>query len=317
MNLGRHLDPKSDLVFKKVFGTEGNKDIVIDFLNDVLNKKGKEKIREISFFNTTQHPTLVDKKQSFIDILCIDEAGTNYIVEMQVAKMGDFEKRAQYYAAKAYTLQADKGDGYRKLKDVILLAILNFVMFPNKLRYKSEHITLDKVSFEHDLKDLAYVFIELPKFTKTVEELVTDEEKWCYFFKHAHETENMDKLLGISDESLKKAYEQLSSYHWTEQELAAYDQQKKIEWDRQARELYITEEAREEGLAQGRAQGIAQGLTQGRAEGEARGIAEGEKNRSQEIAKKILSEGMASELVAKMTGLSLEEVKLIVSSSKP
>jgi predicted transposase/invertase (TIGR01784 family) len=197
-------------------------------------------------------------------------------------------------------------------------------MFPNKLRYKSEHITLDKVSFEHDLKDLSYVFIELPKFTKTVEELVTDEEKWCYFFKHAHESENMDKLLGISDESLKRAYEQLSSYHWTEQELAAYDQQKKLEWDRQARELYITEEAREEGLAQGRSQGIAAGMAagkaegrvegriEGRAEGITEGIAEGEKNRSREIAKKMLSEGIVPELVSKMTGLSLEEIELMV-----
>lgn len=120
------------LVLKK------NKDILIRFLSDILGFTGKNEIKDIEFLSTIQDPEIASKKQSIVDVLCRDESGVQVIVEMQVAKTKGFEKRAQYYAAKAYSRQADKGDKYHNLKEIIFIAIANYIVFPDKSEYKSE-----------------------------------------------------------------------------------------------------------------------------------------------------------------------------------
>src|SRR5262245_22961814 len=100
--LHKFLDPKNDIAFKKIFETEKNKDILIHFLNDMITFKEGEKIKEVTFLKTVQDPETAAKKTSIVDILCRDEKENIYIVEMQVAKEKGFEKRAQYYASKAY-----------------------------------------------------------------------------------------------------------------------------------------------------------------------------------------------------------------------
>ena len=77
------------------------------------------------------------------------------------------------------------GQEFYDLKEVIFLAIVDFVMFPNKKAYKSDHIILDKESYENDLKDFSFTFLELPKFSKEIEQFSNPMEKWAYFFKHA------------------------------------------------------------------------------------------------------------------------------------
>ncbi|MBA8667019.1 Rpn family recombination-promoting nuclease/putative transposase [Holosporaceae bacterium 'Namur'] len=285
----RYLDPKNDIAFKKIFGSEKNKDILIHFLNDILGKTGKEIIREVSFLNSVQAPEIAVKKQSIIDVLCTDESGVQYIVEMQVAKVRGFEKRAQYYAAKAYSNQMNSGEEYGNLKEVIFLAIVDFVMFPDKEGYKSEHVILDKVSYENDLKDFSFTFIELPKFKKErVEDLESYEEKWCYFFKHSKNPDNIEKLIGSSDNVISKAYDVLLSHHWSDQELNAYEQVTKANLDAIAREAQVKEEAM--------------------AEGREKGIAEGRIEEKVFIAKKMLQHGLPLEEIMKITGLRYEEI---------
>ena len=183
--LSKFLDPKNDVAFKKIFGTEKNKDILIHFLNDMLTFKENEPIEDVTFLKTVQDPEIAAQKTSIVDILCKDNKGNQYIVEIQVAKEKGFEKRAQYYAAKAYSAQTRVDSAYADLKEIIFLAISNFVIFPNKENYKSDHIILDKDSFENDLKDFSFTFLELPKFKKNINELKTIIEKWMYFFKFA------------------------------------------------------------------------------------------------------------------------------------
>src|SRR5271154_4785922 len=100
--LAKFLDPKNDVAFKRIFGAEKQKNILIHFLNDMLGFANEEKIKQISFLKPAQDPDIASKKQSIVDVLCTDEQGNQYIVEMQVARTPGFEKRAQYYAAKAY-----------------------------------------------------------------------------------------------------------------------------------------------------------------------------------------------------------------------
>ena len=149
---------------------------------------------------------------------------------MQVAKEKGFEKRAQYYASKAYISQANNGGAYHDLKEVIFLAISNFVMFPQKSAYKSDHVILDKKSLENDLKDFSFTFLELPKFNKDIDHFSNMTEKWAYFFKHAESTttDDMEKLIG-NDEIIERAYKELDRIGWNDVELLTYDQAEKYE----------------------------------------------------------------------------------------
>ena len=233
MALSKFLDPKNDIAFKRVFGSENHKDILIHFINDILELKDSEQIESVEFLSPIQDPEIAYKKQSIIDVLCRDKNGVQIIVEMQVAPTKGFEKRAQYYAAKAYSRQLNSGSGedgrYEHLKEVIFIAIANCTIFKDKAEYKSDHVILDKNSYEHDLQDFSFTFIELPKFKKDkISELETIIEKWCYFFKYAANTseEDLKKLIG-SDLVINQAYEALNQFNWTEQELIAYEQELK------------------------------------------------------------------------------------------
>ena len=209
----KFLDPKNDVAFRRIFGSERNKDILIDFLNDMITFKEKATITDVTFLKTIQDPEVAARKTSVVDVLCTDQNSNTYVVEMQFAKERGFEKRAQYYAAKAYASQLKVAGKYYTLKEVIFLAITNFVMFPKKKAYKSDHIILDKDSHEHNLKDFSFTFLELPKIDKTLEESTSRIEKWVYFFKHAEETSEKDLERLLKDtNTLHRAYEELNRF---------------------------------------------------------------------------------------------------------
>ncbi|WMT84710.1 Rpn family recombination-promoting nuclease/putative transposase [Wolbachia endosymbiont of Listronotus oregonensis] len=299
MAFSKFLDPKNDVSFKRIFGTEKNKDILIHFLNDILGFTGKNEINDIEFLSTIQDPDIAAKKQSIVDVLCRDSTGAQYICEMQVAKTKGFEKRAQYYAAKAYSRQADKGDQYHNLKEIIFIAIADCVLFPNKSEYKSKHTIRDEDTNEHDLKDFYFIFIELPKFPKNKEDQLENiVEKWVYFFRYADETseEELEKIIG-SDVIIKKAYEELNRFNWSEKEFIAYEQEIKRILDEQAVLAQKLDDATEKGREEGREEGIQIGHEKGR------------KEREIEVAKNLLKAGVSIDIIAQTTGLTVNEVK--------
>lgn len=280
--VGKYLNPQNDVAFRKIFGTEKNQDILIHFLNDILGYEGPREIKEVTFLSPIQDAEIASKKQSIIDVLCKDQTGAQFIIEMQVSKTKGFEKRALYYASKAYSRQLNKGqeeDGqYANLKEIIFIAISNYIIFPEKEDYKSDHVILDKDNYDHNLKDFYFTFIELPKFKKTLEELTSITEKWCYFFKYAQTTtkEQLERLID-GDEVIKRAYDALEKHNWTEEELIAYEQEVKRVMDNRAAEAALIDDAKAE--------------------------------RNMEIAQNLLDAGLQSDLIAKTTGLSEEEIK--------
>ncbi len=270
-----YLNPRNDVAFKKIFGDDNNKDILLHFLNDVLHKTGNNAIAEVTICNPTQLPEIAYNKESILDVLCTDNNGIKYIVEMQVNSRKGFEKRAQYYAAKTYSSQAKASDDYYNLKEVIFLAILDYNLFPHKLNYKSDHVILDKDSYAHDLRDFSFTFIELPKFNKqNPEELNSYEEKWCYFFKYAGELDIMRKFLTtIKDVAIiQKAYNVLEAHNWTSQELINYEAEEKKRKDSKAREAFIIDEASAKGIEIGKKRGVEIGKEWGLEIGKEEGI---------------------------------------------
>ena len=298
MALSKFLDPKNDVAFKKIFGSEKHKDILIHFINDVLELKDNDQIDEVEFLSTIQDAEIASKKQSIVDVLCRDKNGVQIIVEMQVAPTKGFEKRAQYYAAKAYSRQLNKGqeaDGlYENLKAVIFIAIADYIVFPDKTEFKSEHVILDKNSHEHDLQDFSFTFVELPKFKKEkIEELNTTLDKWCYFFKYAAKTSEADmQKIASSYKTIGDAYEVVNQYNWNEQQLIAYEQETKRVWDNRSVLEFQLDKAKAEGMEQGMEQGMLK------------------------IAKDMTTKNYPLSEISALTGLSLVELQTLKSHAK-
>lgn len=305
MLLSKFLDPKNDFAFRRIFGSERNKDILIHFLNDMLTFREDAIIKEVSFLKTVQDPEIASKKTSIVDVLCVDEEGKKYIVEMQVARTKGFEKRAQYYAAKAYVNQLNRSEEYENLKEIIFLAITDFVMFPDKSSYKSDHMILDRDSYERDLKDFSFTFVELPKFTLGIDQLETMTEKWCYFFKHADETKEkeIDQITG-SDIIIKRAYEELDQFSWNEEELNTYEQALK-----QQRDARAIEAAKQEDFEKGLEKAFKEGIEKGIEKGKLEGIQEGKEKAFYEVAVNLLKLSLPLEKVSEATGLSVSVLK--------
>jgi predicted transposase/invertase (TIGR01784 family) len=313
MVLERFIDPKNDFAFKQIFGKEKNKDILIHFLNDILEYQGNEQIISVEFLQTAQDPDIAVYKQSIIDILCKDQNGTQVIIEMQLSKHKGFEKRAQFYAAKAYSSQIIKEDNehkglavYGKLKGVIFLAIANFKMFPEEEKWLSKHKILDDVSYINHLKSFYFIFMELPKFNKKIDQLVTLNEKWAYFFKYAENSslEEMDHLIG-KDFIIKRAFQAIDQASWSEEELRSYEHSQKVRLDNLAVEQQKLQDAKEEGIIEGEILGIEKGKAEGKAEGKTEGIFEGKI----EIAKTMIEKGFDEKSIFEITGLTTQEIK--------
>ena len=145
------------------------------------------------------------KKQSILDVFCIDENGSKYIIEMQNAKEREFEKGV-------VSTNMDKGGKYSDLKQIICVAITDFVLFPNKKDYFSTHSICDNITHEHDLKDFSFGFIELPKFNKQ-NGTQRGIDEWCHFFKNAKNCKSANTI----DPIIKKDDETLEMSNWTEQ----------------------------------------------------------------------------------------------------
>jgi len=305
----KFLNPRNDVAFKRLFGTEKNKEILISLLNEVLKKQLHKSIVDVSFLKTYQDPEHIARKQSIVDVLCKDEDNCTYIIEMQVASTGGFEERAQYYASKAYISQMNKGDKYEDLKRVIFLAFTEFSIFPKKQAYKSEHITLDKVTQEHDLDRISFTFVDLVKFGNTHEsskiEELNLEEKFYYFLQNA-ESINPEELEKLTKESeiLDKAFKELNRVYWTEEEIEQYEDQEKGIRDNKAAMVHAIEKGREKG----RKEGIQIGEKKGREEGVQIGEKKGKEEAELSMAKKMLEEGADIDFICKLTGLSKDKI---------
>ena len=289
MVASKFLNPKNDIAFKKIFGNEKNKDILIHFLNDMLVFSDKKPIKTVSFISTNQDPDIAIQKTSIVDVLCSDENGTQYIVQMQIAREKGFEKRVIYYASKTYSSQLKATKKYHKLKEVIFLAIADFIMFPEKKKGKSDYVILDKDTYENDFKEFYFTFLELPKFKQNVDQLQTMTEKWAYFFNHAEgmtsEELSMSGLLNCP--AIERAYNELNQFSWNEDELKKYEAMKKIHMDNET----VLDQKFDEGLEQGIKKGMEEGI--------------------KIVAQRLLVKGLSFEEISNITGLSIETIKFL------
>ena len=288
----RYLDPKNDFAFKKLFGTEQNKDLLVQFLNAVLDGV-HNKVKEVELLPLSTTPEIANLRQSIVDALCRGEDGRQFIIEMQCARESSFIKRAAY-ASRVYLNQRtrDGDSGYSNLNPVIFLAIVDFDLFPQKESYISHHKITDICTHECDIKDFSFSFIELRKFRKEIDELHSVVDKWLYFFRHASHTEP-DELMRIKEDYpvIEKAYSTMSDIAYTEAEL--------LEYERYA----MKEDVITTAISDARREGIEEGMEKGREEGAF--------EKARETARNLLAMGLNQEQVTRATGLPVEEVEEI------
>ncbi|CAK8720176.1 Rpn family recombination-promoting nuclease/putative transposase [Candidatus Electrothrix laxa] len=286
----RFLDVKTDFAFKKVFGSEQSKNVLISFLNAIIDF-GEERVTDLTIVDPYQIPLLKGMKDSYVDVKAVLSNQSKVIVEMQVLNVEGFEKRVLYNAAKLYSTQLKKSGKYTTLEPIIALTLTDFEMFPEFAKTISYWNLREREVLLQYSNDIELIFAELPKFTKTEEELSSITEKWLYFVKHAGEMEFVPE--SFTEPQLLEAFDIANTAGLSEEELEIQFRQEDF--------IAMQQGALEKAVKDGFALGIKQGLQQRREQGvELSKI---------EIARNMLRDQMPIERVCKYIGLEREVVE--------
>ncbi|MBN1970423.1 MAG: Rpn family recombination-promoting nuclease/putative transposase [Candidatus Delongbacteria bacterium] len=278
------INPKIDIAFKKLFGSEENKDILKSFINSVL--PAHEQVKNLELKNPYNLATYISGKSGILDVKAQAENGVWFDVEMQIGEQLFFGKRIKYYLDKMYVDQLDISENYSTLKKVIGIAILDFDYFPDD-RYKRgityKDIDTDERYENFNLSDI--YFIELKKFGKDLKHLTDTLDRWITFLNKAHEynRNNIPKELSV-DIDVKKAIDKLEIMYLDDDEKLIYENERKIKLDK-FEEIRTAE---------------FKGIEKGREEGE--------KLKAIEIARNLL-DVLDEEIISEKTGLSVEEIR--------
>ena len=279
----RFINPKTDFAFKKIFGSSESKDILISFLN-ALVYNSESVIQDLEIFDPYLSAKITGLKDTYLDVKAQLNTGEIVIIEMQVLNVEAFTKRVLYNAAKTYSLQLDAGQGYRFLKPVIALTITDFIEFKNTDEFISRFVFKEKIhNFNYSENDLELVFVELPKFQKSLEELETLTDKWIYFMQSARLLESVPETLE-SVPQIQRAFQIANQTNLTREELDEVEK----------RELFLQDQIN--------------AITLAKQEGQA----EGRTEKAVEIARQLLNI-LDDETISRTTGLSLEAIQRLRS----
>ncbi|NJO14272.1 MAG: PD-(D/E)XK nuclease family transposase [Thioploca sp.] len=276
--MSRYLNPYTDFGFKKLFGEEGNKDLLTDFLNQLLPPY--HQIGSLQFKNPENLPDLPLERKAIFDIYCQSVTGENFIVEMQKAKLHFFKDRALFYSTFPIRDQAKKGEWDFKLTPVYYVAILDFKYD----EVEEQHKLLREVALKDQEGQLFYdklhfKFLQMPLFTKREHELATHFDKWLYFLKNL---ESFEQIPAILNEPLfQKAFETLEEANLSPEQREQYQKSLLTYWELKG----VVDTAREEGREEGRLEGILQ------------------------VARMMKQNGLAIEVIQTMTGLTPNEIE--------
>ena len=330
----KYVNVFTDFGFKKLFGEKPSKPLLLDFLNELLIEQ-EGPIKNITYLNTEHLGSSPLDRRAIFDIYCENEKGEKFIVELQKAKQSYFKDRTLFYATFPIQEQAKQNDWDFKLKAVYTVAILDFVFEEDKsdihkYRYDVKLTDIETCKVFYD--KLTFIYLELPKFKKKIDELSTNFEKWLFVLKNLH------KLNKIPDQLKEERFEKLFAIaevaHFTREELKSYEDSKKFYRDiKNSMDTAFEEgkvegkeegkvEGKEEGLKQGELKGLKKGRIEGVKEGKLKGMnlgmkaghIEGKKAMIVEIIQKGASNNMSVETLTQLTGLTEKEVLDIIST---
>ncbi|WP_376777112.1 Rpn family recombination-promoting nuclease/putative transposase [Flavobacterium covae] len=276
----KYINPFTDFGFKKIFGEEASKNLLIDFLNTLLPQH--DQIKELSFKNTEQLGITDLDRKAIYDIYCQNEKGEKFIVELQKAKQNFFKERTIYYATFPIREQAEKGEWNYNLKSVYCIGILDFtfddyesepekseVVHTIKLKNQNGKVFYDK---------LTYIYLEMPNFKKQETDLNSRLDKWLYFIKNLEDFQNIPTI--FKDEVFTQAFEKAELANFGQWELDKYESSLKVYRDLKS----IIDTAFDDGKEEGKIEGKI------------------------ETAKSLKKLGISIEIIIQSTGLTQEEI---------
>jgi predicted transposase/invertase (TIGR01784 family) len=300
-----YINPLTDFGFKKIFGEEASKNHLIDFLNALLPVTSR--IKDLSFKNLEQLPNIDTQRKAVYDIYCQGENGESFIVELQKIKQDYFKDRALYYSTFPIQQQAGKGNWNFRLEPVYCIGVLGFVFEKDdKALNNFEVVHKIELKNQHNAvfhKTLQFIYLEVPDFHKSLEELKTRLDKWLYFLKHLEDLQSIPEIL--KDAVFEGAFETAKLANLSATELENYHLSLKVLWDAYAIEESAHNRGKAEGFSEGEIVGEARGREAGLLEGETKGREAGKL----EVAKAMKAAGMSDVQIQAMTGLSAADLE--------
>ena len=291
-NGSRYINPYTDYGFKYLFGTEPNKDLTLHLVNALL--QGREVIKSLTLLSTEQLGDTEEDRRSVFDVYCENEKGDKIIIEMQKAEQQWFKDRSVYYSSFPIRSQGEKGNWLFGLKAIYTIGILNFVFDEDKddANYYHHIVQLMDINTKTVFYDkLTYIYLEMPKFTKTEDQLVDLTDKWLYALK------NLPRLLerpkALQERIFSKFFDVAEVAALSKEEYAKYWESEKVFYDNQG--AFMTADQK--------------GYNRGVAFGHAQGIAEGRADAIRENARKMKARGFPVGDIAEITGLTTDEVE--------
>ncbi|MFV0346258.1 MAG: Rpn family recombination-promoting nuclease/putative transposase [Bacteroidales bacterium] len=303
----RYLDPKNDLVFKRIFGE--HPELVKSLLNALMPLEEGQQIDKVEYLTPEMVPEIPGLKDSIVDVRCVDNRGRHFIVEMQMLWTPSFQARVLFNASKAFVRQLDRGRKYASLQPVYALSLVDDIFVKGSEDFYHHYSIVNIVEPEQKLEGLEFVFIELPKFKP---EHFRDKRMavlWLRFLTEIKDgAESVPQGLTAENE-IVKALEILQESAFSKNELGVYERI----WDKISTERTLVSErtllAREEALREGREEGRAEGRAEGREEGVDIGLVKGFK----QIVDYMESQGRSLGEISEMTGLSIDEIEKLLN----
>ena len=284
-----NISPKVDIAFKKIFGVEENKDLLISLINSIVSDE--DKVADLTLLNPYNLKNYREDKLSILDIKAKGIDGKLFNIEIQIADEADYDKRALYYWGKLYTEQLRSGEHYSKLSKAIGIHILNFLSIPKDGKYHNVFKIKEKEDNFEYFKDLELHTIELTKFTSNEEGLEEFVKKiknaldvWVAFLTRNDLLRDIELPKNLDVPEVNKALHVLEVMNFTAEERAVYEGQ--FKW------LWIEDNA----LKKAKDDGIEEGIEQGKEE------------RNIEIAINLIEQGIDLSIIATATGLTIEEL---------
>ncbi|WP_080905296.1 Rpn family recombination-promoting nuclease/putative transposase [Parabacteroides sp. Marseille-P3160] len=284
----RYVNPYTDFGFKKLFGTEMNKELLISFLNALLH--GEQTVVDVTYLNNEHLGAYGGERRAIFDVYCENDRGEKFIVEMQNVYQQFFKDRSVFYATFPIREQAKRGDWDFRLAAVYTIGILNFVFEED--RYSPEYFYHRVMLMDVERKEvfydkLTFIYLEIPKFNKTEDLLETMFDKWMFVLRNL--TRLMERPAALQERVFEHMFRAAEIARFTPQELSEYEESVKAYRDIKN----AVDTAHKEGFHEGHEEGFH----------------EGREEEKKEIARKLKAMGLPAGEIAKSTGLSSEEIE--------
>ena len=298
--MAHYLDPKHDMVFKKIFGERPH--LLISFLNAILPLDTV--IETVEYLSPEMTPETPTKKSSIVDVRCVDNMNRTFIVEMQLYWSSMFLNRMVFNTSRAYVRQLDKAESFSLLQPVYGIGIINDVYDKITDEFYHHYLIVNRENTDEIIEGLEYVMVELPKFRVSKWQEKKMAALWLQFLSEIDERTKKvsDELL--NNETINEALSICEEGAFSDSELAAYD----AYWDVVRTEIGLIETSLREGLEKGRKEGLKEGLK----EGVEKGLEKGREEGREEVRKIITNckqSGFSMEQIISITGLSEEQIK--------